>query len=65
MISIFSLVSSSLAIDSEPATIDKPARFQCFLEVGRKNKFRNIWRLFDVLPNFPFTTSGTIDDYYL
>ena len=28
------------------------------------NHFRNILRLFDVLPNFPFTTSETIRDYY-
>ena len=24
------------------------------------NLFHNIWRLFNVIPNFPFTTSGTI-----
>ena len=29
------------------------------------NQFHNILRLFDVLPNFPFTTSETIRDYYL
>ena len=29
------------------------------------NHFHNILRLFDVLPNFPFTTSGTMRDYYL
>ena len=29
------------------------------------NQFHNILRLFDVLPNFPFTTSETIGDYYL
>ena len=27
--------------------------------------FHNILRLFDVLPNFPFTTSETMRDYYL
>ena len=27
--------------------------------------FESILRLFDVLPNFPFTTSETIRDYYL
>ena len=27
--------------------------------------FHNILRLFDVLTNFPFTTSETICDYYL
>ena len=32
---------------------------------GAYNHFHNILRLFDVLPNFPLTTSGTMDDYYL
>ena len=27
--------------------------------------FHNVLRLFDVLPNFPFTTSETMGDYYL
>ena len=29
------------------------------------NEFHNILRLFNVLPNFPFTTSETMGDYYL
>ena len=29
------------------------------------NRFHNIWRLFDVLPNFLFTTSKTNRNYYL
>ena len=29
------------------------------------NHFHNILRLFDVLPNIPFTTTETIRDYYL
>ena len=29
------------------------------------NQFHNILRLFDVLPNFPFATSETMEDYYL
>ena len=29
------------------------------------NHFHNILRLFNVLPNFPFTTSETMGDYYL
>ena len=28
------------------------------------NQFRNILRLFDVLPNFPFSASETMDGYY-
>ena len=28
------------------------------------NQLHNILRLFDVLPNFPFTTSETMRDYY-
>ena len=29
------------------------------------NQFHNILRLSDVIPNFPFTTSETMGDYYL
>ena len=29
------------------------------------NHFHNILKLFKVLPNFPFTTSETMRDYYL
>ena len=29
------------------------------------NQFHNTLRLFDVLPNFPITASGTTCDYYL
>ena len=29
------------------------------------NHFHNILILFDALPNFPFTTSETMRDYYL
>ena len=29
------------------------------------NRFHKILKLFDVLPNFPFTTSETMRDYYL
>ena len=29
------------------------------------NRFHNILRLFDVLPNFPFAASKTMCDYYL
>ena len=29
------------------------------------NQFHNILRLFDVLPNFPFTTCETMGNYYL
>ena len=32
---------------------------------GIYNHFYNIMRLFDDLPNFPFTTSETMCDYYL
>ena len=31
----------------------------------RHNHFQNILRFFDVLPNFPIITSGTMRDYYL
>ena len=29
------------------------------------NHFHNLLRLFDVLPNLPFTASETMGDYYL
>ena len=29
------------------------------------NEFHNILRVFDVLPNFPFTSSETMGDYHL
>ena len=29
------------------------------------NHFHNILRFYDALPNFPFTTSKTMCDYYL
>ena len=29
------------------------------------NDFHNILKLFDVLPNIPFTTGGAMSDYYL
>ena len=32
---------------------------------GAYNQFHNILRLFNVLPNFSFTTSETMGDYYL
>ena len=35
------------------------------LKLGTYNHFHDILRLFDVLLNFPFTTSETIGDYYL
>ena len=34
-------------------------------KTGNYSHFHNILRLFDVLPNFPFTTSERISDYYL
>ena len=34
-------------------------------EWGNYNQFHNILRLLDVLPNFLFTTSETMDHYYL
>ena len=43
----------------------KQSNCQLKLKFHTYNQFKNILRLFDVLPNFPFTTSETIDDYYL
>ena len=34
-------------------------------EIFADNRFHNILRLFDILPNFPFITSETMHDYYL
>ena len=38
---------------------------KCFGSNKTINHFHNILRLFDVLPNFTFTTSETMGDYYL
>ena len=35
------------------------------LKIRAYNQFHNILRLFDVLPNFRFTTSEMMCDYYL
>ena len=36
-----------------------------FAKVATYNQFHNILRFFDVLPNFRFSTSETMRDYYL
>ena len=42
------------------------ARCSTFINVNMSyNHFQNILRFFDVLLNFPFTTSETMDDCYL
>ena len=47
------------------------AKFSCYNKNIKSKKkfsdiqFHNILRLFDVLPNFHFTTSETMGDYYL
>ena len=35
-----------------------------YLKGASYNQFHNVLRLVDVLPNFPFTTSETMGDYY-
>ena len=35
------------------------------LKMHANNQFHNILTIFDVLPNFPFTTNETMGDYYL
>ena len=42
---------------------EKKANISSFMR--RYNHSQNILRLFDVLINFPFTTSETMRDYYL
>ena len=47
---------------------DRKRKFDpgCRRKTGKTyNQFHNILRLFDVSPNFPFTTSETMGDYYL
>ena len=39
--------------------------FYVTVQMFNIEKKRNTWRLFDVLPDFPFTTSETMHDYYL
>ena len=36
-----------------------------FSKVATYNQFHNILRFFDILPNFRFSTSETMPDYYL
>ena len=51
--SIRSFLSVSIDLDLE------------IYHMNTNNHFHNIVRIFDVLPNFPFTTSETMRDYYL
>ena len=37
----------------------------CIVLICIYNHFHNILRLFNVLPNFPFSTSEKMGDYYL
>ena len=48
------LEKSQKTVETEPST--QPHFY---------NHFHNTLRLFDILPNFPFTTSETMRDYYL
>ena len=41
------------------------SKFSALLGSQSYNHFHNILRLFNVLSNFPFTTSETMGDYYL
>ena len=43
----------------------KNQNFLLKLNFRTYNQFHNILKLFDVLPNFIFTTSETMGDYYL
>ena len=48
------------------SNIANPVRYPSLTRFYRTfNHFHNILRLFDVLPNFPFTTSETMRDYHL
>ena len=46
-------------------TKQKNKKFPSYSQTNFYNQFHNILRLFDVLPNFTFTTSETVSDYYL
>ena len=43
--------------------IEEKQKFRIF--AWSYNPFHNILRLFDILTNFPFTSSETMGDYYL
>ena len=68
----FQTLSCVLISISHENTIDIPltskncrqAKF-CLVAERSYNHFHNILRFFDVLPNFPFTTSEMMGDYYL
>ena len=40
------------------------ANWKLRLKIIDYYQFQNILRLFDILPNFPFTTSETMREYY-
>ena len=45
--------------------VQKNENCQFKMKLDTYSQFHNILRLFDVLPNFPFTTSEAMGDYYL
>ena len=63
------VVFSFFVLDRQQLFLGKfgPKNQNCHfkLKFGNYNHFHNILGLFDVLPNFPFTTRKTMRDYYL
>ena len=45
-------------------SLNQTFQIEICLSVTIHNHFYNILRLFDALPNFPFTTSQAMRDYY-
>ena len=58
---IFNITAQAVTIQTITA---QNRKYQRAMPVGSYSQF-HILRLFDVLPNFPFTTSETMGDYYL
>ena len=54
------IVSNYLKFNLSPSLILSKQTFNFDFVSGIYNQFHNVLRLFDVLPNFPFTTSGTM-----
>ena len=54
------IVSNYLKFNLSPSLLLSKQTFNFDFVSGIYNQFHNVLRLFDVLPNFPFTTSGTM-----
>ena len=62
---ILGLTMSNFQSDEHPWKPNLSNRIKLKQKTSNYNHFHNILRIVDVLPNFPFTISETMGDYYL